>query len=504
MIITPKQPRDGKTLSRLGKLVPYMLRGKGEERCTWYMAGNLEGLDRREDAELAVEVMEVLQKGNVRAKGNKTYHLVISFHPEDRRLAPAELEDIVRRAVGAAGLGEHQYVAVRHSEQEHEHLHVAVNKIHPETLKIHHPYKAIPAFQALSSVLERELGLHRIDRTRGRSQSHRARDFEAHRSIESFSRWARRTIGDALGHDRIASWPALHDELARFGVRLVRRGNGLAIVDATRPNLACKASALGRGWSKQRLCERYGEFVPGREAAEVARDQVQPYEELPLGRALDDGLWREYQEALDAARRHRRELREATASRIQAARRGQAERFKLRHHAIAAMPIPPREKRSLYKTLAFERKCAERRLTGTIKGWRAVRVDTHPGSWKQFLADRATRGDQRALRRLRHQFRGPVIKSRDSRLRALSSRDRPTSRGTVVHNLRGGARLRESAGSIELLGDPSEVALEQLVKLAKQRFGTQCITLLGPRRVRERLMKIVADHGLEMVRAIER
>jgi len=125
MIITPKQLRDGKTVSRLGKLVPYMLRGKGEERCTWYMAGNLEGLDRREDAELAVEVMEVLHQGNVRAKGNKTYHLVVSFHPEDRRLTSAELEDVVRRAVTTAGLGEHQYIAVRHSEQEHEHLHVA-------------------------------------------------------------------------------------------------------------------------------------------------------------------------------------------------------------------------------------------------------------------------------------------------------------------------------------------------------------------------------------------
>jgi hypothetical protein len=49
MIITPKQPRDDKTVSRLSKLVPYMLRGKGEERCTWHMAGNLKGLDRRED-----------------------------------------------------------------------------------------------------------------------------------------------------------------------------------------------------------------------------------------------------------------------------------------------------------------------------------------------------------------------------------------------------------------------------------------------------------------------
>jgi len=89
MIITPKQPRNDKTRSRLSSFVPYMLRGKGEERCTWYMAGNLPGLDRREDATLAVDVMELLQDGNRRAKRNNTHHLVISFRPQDRRLAPA-------------------------------------------------------------------------------------------------------------------------------------------------------------------------------------------------------------------------------------------------------------------------------------------------------------------------------------------------------------------------------------------------------------------------------
>ncbi len=360
-----------------------MLRGKGEERCTWYMAGNLEGLDRREDAELAVEVMEVLQQGNVRAKGNKTYHLVISFHPEDRRLAPAELEDVVRRAVAAAGLGEHQYIAVRHSEQEHEHLHVAVNKIHPETLKIHHPYKAIPAFQAISSVLEQELGLHRVDRSRGRFQSHRARDFEAHRGVESFSGWARRTIGDATGHDRIGSWPALHDELARFGVRLVRRGNGLAIVHATRPNLACKASALGRGWSKQRLCERYGEFVPGPEAAEVAREQVQPYEERPLGRALDDGLWREYREALDAARRHRKELREAMASRIRGSPRRASGAVQIEASRDCRDAHPSAGQAQLVQDALVRKKVCRAQAEGDHQGVAGGNASTHipdPGS----------------------------------------------------------------------------------------------------------------------------
>ena len=105
--------------------------------------------------------------------------------------------------------------------------------------------------------------------------------------------------------------------------------------------------------------------------------------------------------------------------------------------------------------------------------------------------------------RLRHQFGGLAIKSRDTRLRALPFDNRRTSRGTVVHNLGGGARLRESAGSIELLGDPSEVALEQLVRVAKQRFGGKNTTLLGPRKVRGRLAKMVAEQGLEIAQERE-
>ncbi len=84
MIITPKQPRNDKTRSRLSRLVPYMLRGKGGERCTWYMAGNLPGLDRRDDAELAVNVMELLQEGNQRAKAQQDLplsHFVSSKGP---------------------------------------------------------------------------------------------------------------------------------------------------------------------------------------------------------------------------------------------------------------------------------------------------------------------------------------------------------------------------------------------------------------------------------------
>ena len=503
MIITPKQPRNEKTRSSLSRLVPYMLRGKGEERCTWYMAGNLPGLDRREDAALAVDVMELLQEGNQRAKGDKTYHLVISFHPTDRRLTGAELEDVVARTVQAAGLGEHQYVAVRHSEQEHEHVHVAVNQIHPETLKIHHPYKAIPAYQALARVLEEELALHRVDRGRGHAQSHRARDFEAHRGTESFSRWARRTIGDATELDRIDSWERLHQQLQGFGVRLVPRGNGLAIVDTTRSNLACKASSLGRHWSKQRLCERYGEFVPGPRAAKVAREQEHPYVERPI-QSRDDGLWLEYQDALRTARTRQAEQCHALACKIDDARTTHRQQFKLRHHAIAAMPISAEDKRKHYKALSFKKKAAERKLRAKIRNWRAISVGGHPGSWKQFLAAQAARGNRRAIRRVSDRPRGAAIVSDGRHVRALSSLSSRTSRGSVIHNLANGIRLRESARSIELLGEASDRALEQLAKIASERFGSTGVELLGPRDVRRRLARIAADRGLQITHERER
>ena len=55
MIIKPKKWKKGRSTSakrpRFRGLVTYMLKGKGTERCTWYEAGNLEGIDRREDAD---------------------------------------------------------------------------------------------------------------------------------------------------------------------------------------------------------------------------------------------------------------------------------------------------------------------------------------------------------------------------------------------------------------------------------------------------------------------
>ena len=105
---------------------------------------------------------------------------------------------------------------------------------------------------------------------------------------------------------------------------------------------------------------------------------------------------------------------------------------------------------------------------------------------------------------LRASERGPAIQSDDNHLRALPSRGSRTSRGTIVHNLPGGVRLRESAGAIELLGDSCDEALEQLARLAEQRFGGRRVTLLGPMDIQGRLSEMVTKRGLELVEERQR
>jgi len=79
-----------------------------------------------------------------------------------------------------------------------------------------------------------------------------------------------------------------------------------------------------------------------------------------------------------------------------------------------------------------------------------------------------------------------------------------TSRGGIVHNLPGEVRLRESAESIELLGEARDDALEQLVKVAKQRFGSKRVRLLGRTDVQRRLTEMAAERGLDIAEERQR
>jgi hypothetical protein len=200
--------------SRTGfrQLARYIRGQSHAPRATWFLAANLAGVTTAHDVELACRLVEAVQAQNTRADSKRTYHLVISLDPDDRRLERTELERVVDRLVDTLGFSDHQYIAARHSDTDHEHIHVAINKIHPETFRIHAPAWDHQKLFTGARALERELGLTPLgSRTRERDNvPQRAADCEAHHGIDSFARWAREELRPAFRTTELRTWNDVH------------------------------------------------------------------------------------------------------------------------------------------------------------------------------------------------------------------------------------------------------------------------------------------------------
>ncbi len=115
-----------------------------------------------EDLDLVVAEIKATQALNKRAKSNKTYHLLILFR--DREDVPTEeiLREIEEAFCEALGFCGHQRISAFHVHTEHPHVHIAINKIHPKTFRIHNPYKAYYIQDRICREMEKKYGL-RVD-----------------------------------------------------------------------------------------------------------------------------------------------------------------------------------------------------------------------------------------------------------------------------------------------------------------------------------------------------
>ena len=87
-----------------------------------------------DDYELAIQEVADTQALNTRTTQEKTYHLIVSFRPEDEtRLTPEAFKAIEERFAQALGLSEHQRHCGVHVNTENMHMHVPYHPRHPET-----------------------------------------------------------------------------------------------------------------------------------------------------------------------------------------------------------------------------------------------------------------------------------------------------------------------------------------------------------------------------------
>lgn len=192
-MIAKRVPRD-KGTSSPARLVRYMVAAVGEiDPNTWartsdYILDTKESTIKgekvhsyrvtncgTEDPAAAAIAIEAIQAANIRSKSDKTYHLVYSFPPGEQPSLEV-LHAIEDELCAAIGYADHQRVSAVHTDTDHLHVHVAINKVHPTGLQNIEPYYDKKRLMETCERLEIKYGLQRTDHGLSEAAQERIRD----------------------------------------------------------------------------------------------------------------------------------------------------------------------------------------------------------------------------------------------------------------------------------------------------------------------------------------
>jgi relaxase-like protein len=137
-----------------------------QNRVAWATSRNLP----TDDPELSARIMRATAAQNVRVK-DPVYHLALSFDPGDT-VDRAAMERVADRVLEALHLQEHQILIVAHADREHAHMHLMINRVHPETGKVWSRWQDYPTIQRALREEEEAMGLRRVP-SPGRSSAER-------------------------------------------------------------------------------------------------------------------------------------------------------------------------------------------------------------------------------------------------------------------------------------------------------------------------------------------
>lgn len=331
-----------------------------------------------DDYELAIQEVADTQALNTRTTQEKTYHLIVSFRPEDEtRLTPEAFKAIEERFAQALGLSEHQRHCGVHVNTENMHMHVAYNLIHPEKLTRVEPWRDYIKRDKLCRELEKEYGFvidNGRDQAREKSLGGKAAAVEAHTGRQSFEGYARDQGEGILAIlENARSWEDVHCAFARHGLELKPRGAGLVVKNRHGRHVA-KASAAHRDLSLKKLEARFGAFQKPR--GKMPESELR-YGAAPLQKAPNrNQLWQEFQEQRQAQKAALEDIR----------RKWERQRMELQRR-----PIARRTRANLMKMVRqYE-----------AEEIHAARMNQGAGNWLDFLRQKAAQGDDTALAVLR-------------------------------------------------------------------------------------------------------
>lgn len=218
--------------------------------------------------------MIALARDSVRSK-MPVQHWMFSWR-EGEQPTRQQVEEVVDMVLEKMGLARHQTVYGLHYDTDNYHLHIAVNRMNPETEKVVLPFNGLDIREAhkVLALIEHKQGWASEEKAlytvmeNGELARRRIRqeiqpkppalDFERSTGEKSAQR-----IVQERGHGIIKnaqSWSELHEKLAQAGLRFERKGSGAVIFWG---DIAVKASSVDRAFSMGKLCKKLGGFEEG-------------------------------------------------------------------------------------------------------------------------------------------------------------------------------------------------------------------------------------------------
>lgn len=275
----------------------YLVRGKRDaetpERLGWMETRNL----FVDDHEKIPAMMRATAAQSKKCQ-KPVYHFLISWR-EDEAPADPTMRMVADRALSDLGLQDHQAVLAAHRDTAHRHLHIMVNRVHPETGKAWHTGKDWERLERSIARQAMELGFLKVEGRHNTPEimareAKRARDAEYQMATRKdgrvpLDRWGLEEIGSRRAQlgpifEQARSWDHLERLLSAEGLSISAKGQGLVIDDGIG---FMKLSDLGKELRLKGLeslfRERFADF-DRRRALErpLTRDQAPaPTEERP-------------------------------------------------------------------------------------------------------------------------------------------------------------------------------------------------------------------------------
>ncbi len=277
----PNPKKSSAKAGRAGGLMDYINEPhleSGQEKCVHYEAVNF--LTESHAAQ-KMEMTALSEEGK-RSK-DPIDHWVLSFKNGERPTV-GQAREAVAIFTEHLGVKEHLHVWGMHEDTDNVHIHVGINRVHPETgkvTKINKGFDREAAHQAIA-LIEKQQGWQKEQGARydidldgklvKRGKEHgrdaiptlptKVRDMELQTGEKSQQRIAQERTGQIMRE--ATSWKDLHDRLAAVGVRYEREGSGAKVYVGDSP-IAIKASEVDRKGSFSQLQKRLGAYQPAKE-----------------------------------------------------------------------------------------------------------------------------------------------------------------------------------------------------------------------------------------------